>query len=340
MNRYSSLGLWAALCLFVACTAKQGAVLPPSAEDVVLTAYMEGNKGTRTTLGEDYTTVLWMPEESISVFRGGKMAVFSSDNTEKTTSALFKGTLPGDGSDQVIYGLYPYNADATISADVVTTSLPNVQSAVAGTFDDDLFIAVARTESYELGFYNVCSGLRFMLDRSDIRCVTLLSNAGEPLAGQFSVNVSKGAPEIKEIPEGISEVTLTAPEGKTFEKDVWYYLVTLPTNLEKGYTILIEGDGVQGTVHSSKAIAFNRNRFRSATLDAKRMDYKEESEYDIVNVGVRKYLETVDYSNDPDYNQSYVSNYSGSDKPNPVKLSWEGKAASIRISTSPDLSGY
>ena len=33
-----------------------------------------------------------------------------------------------------------------------------------------------------------------------------------------------------------------------------------------------------------------------------------------------------------------MSNYSGSDKPNPVKLSWEGAAKTIRMSTSPDLS--
>ena len=343
MNRYSHLhhlGLLAALWLLAACSAKEGQVLPPSSEEVVLTAYMEGNGGTRTTLDKDLTTVLWMPDESISVFRGGKMAAFVSENTEKTTSALFKGTLPGDGSDKVIYGLYPHNADATISADVVTTSLPNEQSAVAGSFDDNLFIAVARTESYELGFFNVCSGLRFMLDRSDIQRVTLLSNGGEPLAGKFSVSVGKDAPVIKEVLEGVSEVTLTAPEGKTFEKDVWYYLVTLPANLEKGYTILLEGDGVQGTVRSSNAIAFNRNRFRSATLDGSRVDYKKESEYDIENAGVRAFLEQVDYSNDPDYTRSDVSKYSGSDKPNPVTLSWEGKAAAVRISTSPDLSDY
>ncbi len=343
MNRYSHLhhlGLLAALSLLAACSAKEQQMLPPSTEEVVLTAYMEGNGGTRTTLDKDLTTVLWMPEESISVFRGGKMAAFVSENTEKTTSALFKGTLPGDGSDKVIYGLYPYDKDASISKDVITTSLADEQSGAADTFDNNLFIAVARTESNELGFYNVCSGLRFMLDRSDIRRVTLLSNGGEPLAGTFSVGVGKDAPEIKEVPEGVSEVTLTAPEGKTFEAGVWYYLVTLPANLEKGYTILLEGDGVQGTVRSSNAIAFNRNRFRSATLDAKRVDYKKESEYDIENAGVRAFLEQVDYSNDPDYTRSDVSKYSGSDKPNPVTLSWEGKAAAVRISTAPDLSGY
>ena len=339
MNRYSHLGLWVALCLFVACSAKEE--VTPSSQEVILTATTEGNDETRTTLDEDYTNVLWMPEESISVFRGGNMAEFTSTNTEKSPSAQFKGALPEAGGDNVIYGLYPYSADASISQGVISTSLFAEQVAVAGTFDNNLFISIARTESDELGFYNVCSGIRFMLDRDDIQAVTFLSNGGEPLAGKFSVGFDKdGKPAVKAVEEGIPEMRLSAPDGKTFESGVWYYVVTLPTALEKGYTLLLEGEGVQGTVRSSNAISLNRNKFRSAKLDASRVDYKKESDYDIVNAGVRAYLENVDYSDDPDYKRSDVAKYSGSDKPNPVKLSWEGRASVLRISTSPDLSDY
>ena len=340
MKRCSYLTLWATLSLVAACSSKEEAN-PQSAQDVILTATTEGHDGTRTTLDEDYTTVLWMPKESLSVFRGGKMAEFTSTNTEKTPSAQFKGTLPEAGGDKVIYGLYPYSADASISKDVISASLPAEQVAVAGTFDSNLFISVAHTETYEMGFYNVCSGLRFMLDRGDIRAVTFLSNGGEPLTGKFSVGFDKdGKPAVKSVEEGSSEVKLTAPEGKTFEPGVWYYVVTLPTSLEKGYTLLFEGESVQGTVRSSNPIALNRSKFRSAKLDASRVDYKKESDYDIVNADVRAYLENVDYSDDPDYKRSDVAKYSGSESPNPVKLSWEGKASVIRMSTSPDLSGY
>ena len=339
MNRYSYFGLLAALSLLVACSVKEKAPIPWDSQDILLTATTEGNAGTRTTLDEDYTTVLWMPKENLSVFRGGKMSAFTSTNTEKTSSAQFKGTLPEAGTDKVIYGLYPYSADAAISKDVISTSLPAEQVATAGSFGNNLFISVARTETYEMSFYNVCSGLRFMLDRSDIRTVTLLSNGGEPLAGKFSVGIDKNTPEVKEVSDGISEVTLTVPDGKTFEAGVWYYIVTLPTNLEKGYTILLEGDDVQGAVRSSASISLNRNKFRSAKLDASRVDYKAVDDFDIENAGVRAYLDNVDYSDDPDYTRSEVSNYPGTDKPNPVKLSWEGKASTVRISASPDLSG-
>lgn len=342
MKIYSNPLLLSAFAVLLAsCTANRE---PDDIQTplVSLTATTEGYSDTRTTLDGDYTTVLWMPGESISVFRGGGMARFTSDNKEKSHSASFKGTLPGsDDGSKLLYGLYPYSADATVSKDVITTSLPAEQEGFAGSFADGLFLSVSQTTTYEMGFRNVCSGIRFMLDRDDIRTVTLLSNGGEQLAGRVSVGFDKsGYPFVADVAEAAPEVRLTAPDGKTFESGQWYYLVTLPASLEKGYTLILEGDGVQGCVRSSNAISLNRNKFRSAKLDASRVDYKKESEYDIVNAGVRSYLETVDYSGDPDYNQSYVSNYSGSDKPNPVKLSWEGKASSVRISTSPDLSGY
>ena len=334
-------GLLAALCLLVACSVKEeGPVFPQDGQEVILTATTEGRDETRTTLDADYSNVLWMPSESISVFRGGKMAVFTSTNTEKSPSALFKGTLPDAGTDNVLYGLYPYTANASISQGVISTSLPAKQEGCAGSFADGLFISVARTESYEMGFYHVCSGVRFMLDRDDIRRVTFIANGGEALAGKIAIGFDKdGKPVVREVKDGVSEIALSAPAGKPFQSGVWYYLVTLPVNLEHGYTLLFEGDGVQGAMRSSKAISLNRNKFRSASLDASRIDYKNESDYDLENPGVRAYLENVDYSDDPEYTRSDVSNYSGTDKPNPVKLTWGGKASIVRISTSPDLSG-
>ncbi len=63
---------------------------------------------------------------------------------------------------------------------------------------------------------------------------------------------------------------------------------------------------------------------------------------DIENEGTRKFLEEVDYSNDPDYVLSYArdykSKYGANDKPLPVKIAWEGgNAAKIVISTSPEF---
>ena len=341
MKSYSRIAFFAFLSVIIACTEQEAAVQPLPGEFSFTARFVGNAQETRTVLDADLTTVLWMPHETISMFNSGEMSMFTSDNSEKAAVVKFSGKFANQGKEPVYYGLYPYDKDAAISSGIITTVLPAAQEATRDSFADRLFIAVGRSESQNMGFYNVCSGIRFMLDRDDIRMVTLLSNGGEPLAGRFSVSFDEsGRPAVDSVSEGASEVTLSASDGKTFESGVWYYLVTLPANLEKGCTLLLEGDGVQGALRTSKAFSLNRSKFRSAKLDASRIDYMNESEYDIVNAGVRSYLETVDYSSDPDYNKSFVSNYSGSDKPNPVKLSWEGKAAAVRMSMSPDLSGY
>ena len=344
MKTCSSPFPWLVAALLLSCSAKteQPSDIQPLPEEITLVATTDGEFGTRTMLDADYTTLTWMPHETISVFRGGKMAKFSSDNQERTTSTTFRGTFPENApAEKTFYGLYPYDPKASISNGIITTTLPAEQIGTEGSFADKLFISVGRTDSDEIRFSNVCSGIRFMLDRDDIRSVTLLSNGGEPLAGRFSIGFDKsGKTTVNAVTEGISEVRLSAPNGEAFQPGVWYYLVTLPASLEKGYTLLLEGDSVQGTLRSSLPISLNRNKFRSAHLDASRVDFKPEKDYDIVQSGVRAYLENVDYSDDPDYTRSEVSKYSGSDKPMPVKLSWEGEASAIRMSMSPDLASY
>ena len=343
MKIYNHLFRWGVIALATSCSVKEQLTnIPASTGEISIVATTEGESETRTALDKDYSTVLWLPQDEISVFSGGNMGKFTSSNTEKAKTADFKGTLQGDESvKQRLYGLYPYDKDATIAKDVITTSLPAEQEGIPGSFADGLFISVSQTDSYEMGFKNVCSGLRFMLDREGIQCLTFLSNGGEPLAGQFSIGFGKyGEPVVNTVADGVSEVKISAPSGKTFEAGVWYYLVTLPATLEKGYTILVEGDGIQGAVRSSKPLSLNRNKFRSAKLDATRVDYKKESEYYIENDGVRAFIGQVDYSDDSNYDRSDVSKYHGTDKPNPVSLSWEGKASFIQISTSPDLSDY
>ncbi len=306
---------------------------------VTLTATTESGQGTRTVLDGDYAHILWMPHESISVFRDGKMAKFTSGNEGSAARTDFTGTLPEAGATgKSVYGLYPYNPEARFSGGTITTTLPDQQAGTAGTFESELFISVGHTTTSEIAFMNACSGIRFMLERDDIRRITFLSNGGEPLAGQLTIRLDGKEPVVGTMDGEPSEVTLTAPEGGTFAPGTWYYLVTAPGTLEKGYTLLLEGDSVQGTLRSSEAITLHRNKFRSASLDASRVDFIPRSDYDIENPGVRSFLEQVDYSDDPDYTRSEVSNYPGKDTPNPVKISWEGKASVIRMSTRPDLS--
>ena len=140
--------------------------MQPLPGELSFTARFVGNaEETRTVLDADLTTVLWMPHETVSMFNSGEMAIFTSDNTEKAAVVKFSGKFGNGGKEPVYYGLYPYDKEASFSSGVITTALPAAQEAARDSFADRLFIAVGRSDSQDMGFYNVCSGVRFMLDR-------------------------------------------------------------------------------------------------------------------------------------------------------------------------------
>ena len=68
--------------------------------------------------------------------------------------------------------------------------------------------------------------------------------------------------------------------------------------------------------------------------------YAQEVKCDIVNEGTRRFLQEVDYSNDPEYTVSFAREYrkdfGASDRPLPVTISWtEENAAMVRVSVPP-----
>lgn len=105
---------------------------------------------TRTEV-EDWRKVYWLPAEKISVFSAGQMAEFVSHNTERTASTTFQGRIVIDSqaldNGEWIWALYPYDAQATISDGVITTTLPAAQEAVAEGVADDLLATCARSKS-------------------------------------------------------------------------------------------------------------------------------------------------------------------------------------------------
>ena len=67
--------------------------------------------------------------------------------------------------------------------------------------------------------------------------------------------------------------------------------------------------------------------------------YAQDVKCDIVNAGTRRFLEEVDYADDPEYTVSFAKVYRDSlgatDKPLPVTISWKDANASlVRVSTS------
>lgn len=139
---------------------------------VTITAWQEGAAGTRTALQEAGSQVYWQPGDAIKVFYAGTGSRFEAQCTGLATVSDFVGSMnvlgggnEGAQADKVIWGLYPYRVDATSDGSSVSTTLPSNQNGLAGSFDQNTLITVARSENFGLAFYNVCGGLRFSVGR-------------------------------------------------------------------------------------------------------------------------------------------------------------------------------
>ena len=206
---------------------------------------------TKTVLQAD-GTIQWLPQEEINVFYGNDgSAKFVSDNTEQAEAVAFKGALK-DFSYQEgksFWAVYPYRETNVFTGDAVTVSLPSQQTAIAGSFADDLFVSIARTTDFTMKFYNVCGGIKFCVTESGVKTVTFQGNGAEPVAGTAKVSFDKdGKPEIQEVTDAATSITLTPPDGGTFEEGTWYYIAVWPTALENGYKIILTKEDGTSTV--------------------------------------------------------------------------------------------
>ena len=276
--------------------------------------------GTRTEVLDD-GRVHWLPGEQINVFSAGEQAKFTSINTAETGYARFIGSIsvltdPQPGEDASVFALYPYDASAALSQGAITTTLPSAQTAVNGTFADDLAITAARavnpfvdpegdvevsleatganvewflfneaagtgqavgggdepsqggidpslpTLTLDMYFWNVCSGMWFTVDRSDIKSVTMTATGGEPIAGTFSFDFdSEDLPEVLSVSDPSSSITVTAPDGGTFTPGVRYYIVTLPVTFSLGVTFDFVTESMVGTRTISSTFSLVRSKF-------------------------------------------------------------------------------
>lgn len=239
--------------------------VPAIGTRVLFTASQESvSPDTRTVRKEDGST-WWNAAEEISVFcnRGSDGgSKFVSQNTSSQAIAEFSGNIQKDGSDNDYWAVYPYSTDNSCDGSSVTMVIPVVQVASEGNFSGNAFPLVARTNTNELTFLNICGGVKFSLSRNDIKSVTIKGNGGEVLAGKVQVSFdNEGKPVVAEIIDGNEEVTLNAPEEGTFKADTYYYITMLPASLGSGITMSFYTESERGIVVSDKAQVVKRSIF-------------------------------------------------------------------------------
>ena len=242
-------------------------------QDVI--AVQESSHPSKSTLEVDeggIGTIYWKPADVINVFYGTASTRYVSKNTENATTAVFKTTDVigiSESSSENIWGLYPYDEDATCTGSSVNTTLPATQYGVSGSFDDDLFITLAHNTSTALVFYNVCGGIKFSLSRDDITSITFQGNNDEFIAGDISLDFVDGVPRAS-VTNGQKVVTVTPKSGETFAAGEDYYIVLLPNTLTEGFTMTFTTTmSAVGTFnYTEKAVTIKRSVFgKKANID-------------------------------------------------------------------------
>ena len=260
MKRSLYLSLLAAALLLVSCTDPLESVLGIDirVSNVTLTATTELPM-TKTTVVSG-TLVYWEPGDAIAVFSPDTSGKFVADLTASAATATFRGRLAGWKGEGTLWGVYPYSEEASFDGESITTVLPTTQTARAESFGKDMNLAIARSDTENLQFYNVGGGVCFSVTEAGIKKVIFEGLNGEVIAGKVKVGFDdSGLPVVREVTEGSTFITLTPPEGQTFQKDTWYYLVAIPGALDKGYKMRFYKTDDFAKRVSEKAVTIKRS---------------------------------------------------------------------------------
>ena len=280
--KYNYLILALATAALCSCSGNWVETPVNDGETITIRAYQEDATETRTTLIDGGTQVYWEPSDEIKVFFNGSGGRFVAQNTENTDIAEFSGTLnvvvgvnEGAYGSNTLWGLYPYRADAASDGESVTTTLPTEQTGRVGSFAKGTNITLAKSNSFDLAFYNVTGGIRFSLTQEGVKEVVFQGQNDEDIAGKVKLAFANGVPAVQEIIDGQKCITLTAPDGGTFETGKWYYIVALPGSLSNGFKMTFNTETQYATLKSSGSKTIKRGVFGSLADADEDLIYKD-----------------------------------------------------------------
>lgn len=185
---------------------------------------------TKTALDES-RNVKWSSGDEVRIYGGTQSAVADAVITDNEYSASFTAVLP---ETDVYYAVYPATAANGCTDGILKLELPAAQTAVAGSFDKNAALAVAKSEAGNFSFKNVCGLLAFKVAEEGVTSVAISSLGGEPLAGAAEVAFAEdGTPEVTATDATAKTVTVSG----TFERDKTYYAAVYSSACEKGISI-------------------------------------------------------------------------------------------------------
>ena len=264
----------------------------------VFSATYVSEDGTRTVMNSDQDGVLWSATDKINVFDSDEISYeYSASGAGATTTFTQTG---GDtpSETETWYALYPYDAEADLTEGVFTTTLKDEYTVTAaGTFSDEMNIAVAKSTSMALSFKNVLSWLRVAsAGLEDVVKIQFQGNNDEIVAGEIHIDYTGETP-VATIEEGSKVITVNV---ENYEQSVdqpskdrtYFYVPVLPGTYSKGFTLTFTSEsGIARTFVYENSMTFNRAKKRGLFADLAGTKYKRvENVEEIDEVTDTKYL--------------------------------------------------
>lgn len=223
--------------LVVAMSALSCVEEPTGPSDVAGAAVFEASFGAvgKAVLepGKDESKVAWEAGDQVSVLAGNQNYLYLAASAGYSTILETEASdVPSEGT---YYAVYPYDEDAAIIEEKLSTTLPEVQTAVLGSFSTHL--AVARTTGTKLAFKNVCGLVKITVDAENVTKVVFEGNNGEVVAGGIDVTVSDAPTWNQASDKGATSVTLLPAQGQTTLAKGSYYFAALPQTFERGFKV-------------------------------------------------------------------------------------------------------
>ena len=198
--------------LFASCQKESFSEPTIEASDDFTASFAE----TRTEL--DGNAVVWCEDDLLTIFtktaHNRKYQVKElSDDGRTATFGYVSFTGNNDTKITTNYALYPYDADATLTAGVVTTTLQPTQTYNAANGSLGYALMVARSSNTNFSFVNAGSLLRFKVSKLVPDTFTLktikVASANNNIAGEVTINL--GSSDVKAFvsSNGVKEITLS-----------------------------------------------------------------------------------------------------------------------------------
>lgn len=213
---FRALPLWALLLGVASCDKEDivagGNGAEASGERVPMTftalAPQTGQTQTRTELqpgaeedGQTTYAVYWNAGDRIGIYDGQSFQPFTIDLQEGTAAtANFSGEASPGAESYLAF--YPYSEGLTCTDGTVGFTLPDTQTAQAGSFATGTNPAWAQTTEAggQLTFHNAAALVKFTLtaeDAAQVSNAVLTDTKDKPLAGGFSLSVADDGATLK-----------------------------------------------------------------------------------------------------------------------------------------------